>query len=88
LIGTTLITMPFSARSICHGTMLAWCSICDRTISSPSRRLVRPHDAATKLIASVALRVKTISRSSRALMKRCTVRRASSKRRVAWADSQ
>ena len=52
---------PRSCASICHGTMLEWCSISVRAITSPSPTLLRPHDHATRLIASVALRVKIVS---------------------------
>ena len=41
--------------------MFEWCSICVRAITSPSPTLPRPHDHATRLIASVALRVKIVS---------------------------
>jgi hypothetical protein len=53
--------MPRSSRSICHGTMLEWCSISEITISSPACRNVRPQECATRLIDSVVLRVKMIS---------------------------
>ena len=44
--------------SSCQGTMLAWCSRCEITISSPSPRCCRPQVAATRLMASVAPRTK------------------------------
>ena len=50
----------------------------DTTISSPSPMAPRPNESATRLIASVAFFVKTISPGSRALMNRRTVSRASS----------
>ena len=53
-IGMTLRTAPFSSRSICQGTMLAWCSIAEMTISSPAPTNVRPKLAITRLMASVA----------------------------------
>ena len=55
----------------------------DSTISSPSPMVMPPNDDATRLIASVALRVKMISSTEGALRKRRTVSRASSKRAVA-----
>ena len=45
----------------------------------------RPHEYATRLIASVAFRVKTISRWSGALMKRATLARAASYAAVAFS---
>ncbi len=52
-------------------------------ISSPAPMRGRPKDEATRLIASVALRVKTISSSERALRKPLTFSRAFSKLAVA-----
>ena len=69
----------------CHGTRLAWCSISVRTIWSPRAMLRRPHEYATRLIASVALRVKTISWLSGALMNRATLARAASYAAVAFS---
>ena len=54
----------------CHGTKFEWCSSSVTTTTSPGPRLLRPHEYATRLIASVALRTKMISRTSGALMKR------------------
>ncbi len=68
---------------MCHGTTLAWCSMWVSTIASPSRRLARAHVYATRLMASVALRTKTISLADGALTNRATLRRASSKAAVA-----
>ena len=47
--------------------------------------LRRPHEYATRLIASVALRVKTISWLSGALMKRAVLTRAASYAAVAFS---
>ena len=58
--------------------MLAWCSSTESTTSSPSPRKVPPQLAATRLIASVAPLVNTISLAERALTKRCTLARAPS----------
>ena len=55
------LTYLDSAASICHGTMLEWCSISVSAMRSPSPTFARPHDQATRLSASVALRVKTVS---------------------------
>jgi hypothetical protein len=43
--GTQRSSMPFDWASMCHGTMLAWCSMCVSTTTSPSPRLAPPHDA-------------------------------------------
>ncbi len=60
--GAHLITAPCRSRRKCHGTMLEWCSMIESTISSPSLIIGSPpNDDATRLIASVALRVKMIS---------------------------
>ncbi len=67
---------PRSAASICQGTRLAWCSISVRTIRSPALSCVRPQVEATRLIDSVALRVKTSSAGSGAPMKAAIRRRA------------
>ena len=48
--------------------MFEWCSISVITTSSPASRNVRPHEWATRLIASVVLRVKTISSAAGAPM--------------------
>ncbi len=51
---------PVRSASCCQGTRLAWCSISVMRISSPGlSEAVRPK--ATRLIASVALLVNTIS---------------------------
>ena len=52
-------------------------------MTSPGFRLARAHVYATRLIASVALRVNTISRVSRAPTKRATLARAASNAAVA-----
>mmetsp|Transcript_18993 Transcript_18993/g.61928 ORF Transcript_18993/g.61928 Transcript_18993/m.61928 type:complete len:234 (+) Transcript_18993:447-1148(+) len=69
---------PFLAATSCHGTRLLWCSATDRTTSSPSCKLASPHVYANKLMASLALRTNTISRSLGALMNRATFSRACS----------
>ena len=56
----------------CQDTMLEWCSATDTMISSPGTRVVAPQVCATRLIASLALRVYTISSGREALMKRAT----------------
>ena len=60
-IGTYASSAPVRSHSICHGTMLEWCSISVTTTRSPAPTLAEPHEYATRLIASVALRVKTVS---------------------------
>ncbi len=69
---------PVAWAASCQGTMLEWCSISVITISSPGRRNLRPQAAATRLIASVVLRVNTISEGWRALIKAATLARTSS----------
>ena len=75
---THFSTAPLRSRWKCQGTMLAWCSITESTISSPAPICARPKLAATRLIASVAERVKTISSIEAALRKRRTLSRAAS----------
>ncbi len=41
-MGSQRSSMPRSAASMCHGTMLAWCSISVSTTTSPRPRWVRP----------------------------------------------
>ena len=74
---------PFSAESMCQGTMLAWCSISEITTASPGPRLAAPHERASRLNASVAFLVKTTSLVAGALMKRATLARAPSSASVA-----
>mmetsp|Transcript_57345 Transcript_57345/g.132118 ORF Transcript_57345/g.132118 Transcript_57345/m.132118 type:complete len:212 (-) Transcript_57345:513-1148(-) len=64
--------------SSCQGTRLLWCSILDRMISSPSPMFCSPQVLATRLMASVAPRVHTISSRRSALMKCWTLSRAAS----------
>ena len=49
------------SASSCHGTRLEWCSISVITIRSPGPTFAAPQLYATRLIASVALRVKIVS---------------------------
>jgi len=76
--GMTRIFAPFSAASCCQGTMLAWCSRMETTISSPAPMFWRPQLWATRLMASVAPRTKMISLAEGAPMKRATLFRADS----------
>ena len=48
--GSQRISKPFSAASICQGTMLAWCSIWVSSTASPSPRFAPPHDRATRFM--------------------------------------
>ena len=59
--GTQRSLMPRSATNMCHGTMLAWCSMCVRSTVSPAFMFARPHDRMTKFNASVAFLVKMTS---------------------------
>jgi hypothetical protein len=81
-IGITLSTIPARSRKSCHGTMLEWCSMWEMITSSPGSRKARPKLSATRLIASVVPRAKTISSADAALMKRATFSRAPSKASV------
>ena len=71
-------TAPLLSRKKCQGTMLAWCSKIVRTISSPSPMWPRPKLDATRLIASVADLVKTISSVVSAFKNARTLSRAAS----------
>ena len=73
--GAHLITAPWRSLRKCQGTMLEWCSMIERTISSPALMFGSPQDEATRLIASVALRVKMISSVRRALRNFATLAR-------------
>ncbi len=77
-MGATLSVQPVCSHTICHGTMLAWCSSAVMRISSPALSLGRAYACATRLMASVVPRTKMISRLERALMKRRTRSRAPS----------
>jgi hypothetical protein len=83
-IGMTRSVAPFSSHSICHGTMFEWCSMAEMTISSPAVTLARPMVCATRLIPSVALRVKITSLGSEAPMNVAMRWRAPSNRSVAF----
>jgi len=69
---------PFCLARSCQGTMLLWCSISVRRIPSPRPTFVRPHDCATRLIASVVPRTKMISFGLFAFISRAILARASS----------
>ena len=75
---------PVMPATICHGTVLEWCSIIDTTISSPSRNSRTPQAHATRLMASVAFLVNTVA-SRGWLTRRATASRPASKRSVASA---
>ena len=79
--GTEAINLVAStfgrSRRKCQGTMLAWCSISESTISSPAPS-ERPNVDATRLIASVPPLVNTIWFGEGALMNRATAARARS----------
>mmetsp|Transcript_13962 Transcript_13962/g.52364 ORF Transcript_13962/g.52364 Transcript_13962/m.52364 type:complete len:227 (-) Transcript_13962:686-1366(-) len=80
---TCLSVAPVCAHTSCHGTRFEWCSSTLTTTSSPGFRNFTPHVYATKLIASEAFLVNTISRSDFALMKFATFTLASSYASVA-----
>ena len=58
--------------------MFEWCSMPEITTSSPAPTRLRPNVWATRLMPSVALRVKTISAGSAAFRKAATLPRAAS----------
>ena len=60
---------------ISQGTMLLWCSMRETRTSSPLPRLFKPQEYATKLMASVVPRTKTVSLGVFALMNFATVSR-------------
>mmetsp|Transcript_33012 Transcript_33012/g.77443 ORF Transcript_33012/g.77443 Transcript_33012/m.77443 type:complete len:212 (-) Transcript_33012:52-687(-) len=76
--GITRRCAPLRAASCCQGTMLAWCSRWETTISSPAPTCCSPQVLATRLIASVAPRTKMTSSAERALTNCATVLRAAS----------
>mmetsp|Transcript_34120 Transcript_34120/g.72685 ORF Transcript_34120/g.72685 Transcript_34120/m.72685 type:complete len:203 (+) Transcript_34120:698-1306(+) len=95
--GTYFSTAPVRSAAICQGTMFEWCSASVITISSPSWRYnsrafdgAFPHvcdrEDATRLIASVAPLVNTISFRLWALTKDATLSRAASYCSVASRD--
>ena len=61
---------PVRLATNCHGTKFEWCSSSVITTTSPGPRLSSPQAYATRLIASVALRVKTTSRAAGAFRRR------------------
>ena len=65
-----------------HGTRLEWCSISVSSTSSPAASFA-PHERATRLIASVALRRMTTPRVSAALTNLATRSRHASYAAVA-----
>ena len=67
---------PVCLATICQGRRLLWCSITDRTISSPSWRLPSPQLYATRLRDSVVFLVKMISSGLAAPRKEATFARA------------
>jgi hypothetical protein len=62
----------------CQGTKFEWCSSSVTSTRSPGPRFGRPHAYATRLIPSVALRVKISSRALGALTNRAIRSRAPS----------
>ena len=77
-IGMCLKLAPVRLAMNCHGTKFEWCSSSVITTTSPGPRLSCPQAYATRLIASVALRVNTISRAAGALRNARTFSRAPS----------
>ena len=75
VIGTTTSLAPVFSQASCHGTMFEWCSRPVMRTSSPAFRKSRAKPAATRLIASVVPRVKTISFGEAAPRKRATFSR-------------
>ena len=83
---TNFRTAPVLAATSCQGTIFEWCSATDKITSSPGCSVLNPHVFATKLIASVAPRVNTISSGVDALIKLANFCRASSYADVALAE--
>ena len=73
--GTPTTRAPVRAATSCQGTRLAWCSATDTRMTSPALRLAPPQEAATRLMASVAPRVSTMSAGAAAPMKAATLAR-------------
>ena len=67
--------------------MFEWCSICVSSTRSPGPTLWRPHEYATRLIASVTFLVKTTS-SNAAFSHEAMKRRAPSNDSVASCASE
>ena len=86
LMGATTSLAPFSWQSICHGTMLEWCSMAVMSTSSPGPTRCLPKVKATRLMASVVPRTKMISEACFALRKRRTRSRAPSYAAVARSE--
>ena len=84
--GTSTSSAPVARASIHHGTKLEWCSIRVTRILSPAPTCRAPQPCATTFSASVALRVKTVSRAAQ-FSARATRVRAPSNRSVASAAS-
>ena len=74
---------PVRSAAICHGTMLAWCSMAVTRISSPLLRFCSPHEHAARLRDSVAPRVNTAQYSPPAPKNFSILARESSYPRVA-----
>ena len=69
--------MPERSRSICHGTMLEWCSISEITTACPGFS-VAPKECASRLMAPVLFWVKMTSSRDGALIRRATLSRTPS----------
>ena len=75
--GANTTSAPVIVATICHGTMLEWCSISVTSTRSPGRRVRTPHAHATRLIASLAFLVR-ITPSRGAPTSRATASRPAS----------
>ena len=78
---------PVRRAMCCQGTKLEWCSSSVTTTMSPGPRFVSPHAYATRLMPSVALRVKMTSRRAGALTNARAFSRAASNAAVARSAS-
>ncbi|TPW21883.1 MAG: hypothetical protein FD126_247 [Elusimicrobia bacterium] len=76
--GTWRSRTPLSRAKSCQGTRFEWCSSSVTRTSSPGRICLRAQPWATRLMASVVLRVKTMHSGFSALMKRAALARDSS----------
>ena len=77
---------PAARHACCQGMRFEWCSMMVMHTSSPGSSTAGAKACATRLSASLALRVNTISRGSAAPMKRAIWARAASMDSVASTD--
>ena len=86
-IGSIRKSAPVRFAMYCQGTKFEWCSSSVTSTTSPGPRLSSPQAYATRLIDSVALRVKISSRADGALTNSRAISRAPSYAAVARSES-